>query len=127
MNRAGTRTVSGILENLDQNSDVRFGILPKVISIRGTGKLAPPLWLVAFHELTEAYGKIDAGKQYGGPNGTHQEAFDREAILRGQRQGRGICSLGGVPEATFLKLGPKNTAIHLSGPWPYTGVQQRTN
>lgn len=142
--RAGTRTLSGLLENLDQNTDVRFpkgiaasslppsgiadvvGILPKVISISATDRLAPPLWRIAFHERAEAYGKIDAGKQYRGPNGAHQEAPDRESILRGQRPWLSIYNLGGVPEATFLKLGPKNSAISLSGLWPYKGVQQST-
>lgn len=141
--RSGTRALTGILENLDRNRDERYtkgkpdselpptgiddvvGILPKVISISSTNRLAPPLWLIAFHELAEAYAKIDGGKQYGGTRGAHQESLDREAILRGQRTGLSAYNLGGVPEATFLKLGPKNTAIYLSGPWPYKDVQQQ--
>jgi hypothetical protein len=140
--RAGTRQLNGLLENLDKNPDIRYqkgpsslppsgiddnvGILSKVITISGPLKTAPPLWLIAFHELAEAYSKIDGGKQYGGPQGAHQEALTREAILRGQRLWLSRYNLGGVPEATFLKLGPKNTAIYLAGPWDYKDVQQRT-
>ena len=141
--RAGTRTLTGVLENLDRNSDVRLkggkgnsslppqgvddvvGILPKVIAISSTSKMPPPLWLTAFHELVEAYGKIDGGMQYGGPGGAHQAALNREGVLRGQRGYLERYNLGGVPESTFLKLGPKNSAIYLSGPWPYKGVDQR--
>jgi len=141
--RSGTRTLTGLLENLDRNPDERYtkgkpnselppagvddvvGILPKVISISSTNKLPPPLWLIAFHELAEAYAKIDGGKLYGGTQGAHQEALDREAILRSQRTGLSAFNLGGEPEATFLKHGPKNRAIYLSGPWPYKDVQQQ--
>jgi RHS repeat-associated protein len=39
-------------------------------------------WAVVFHELAEAFAKIDHGKQY---EAAHQEALDRELKLRDQR------------------------------------------
>ena len=71
------------------------------------------------------YANIDGGKQYGGTDGAHQEAVNRESVLRGQRGYLGRFNLGGVPESMFLKLGPNNSAMYLSGPWRYQGVDQR--
>jgi RHS repeat-associated protein len=46
-----------------------------------TLKLAPN-WTTTFHELAEAYAKVEHGKRYAE---AHQEAVDRESLLRDQR------------------------------------------
>jgi hypothetical protein len=46
-----------------------------------TLKLAPN-WTTTFHEIAEAYAKIEHSKKYAG---AHQEAIDRETRLRDQR------------------------------------------
>lgn len=135
--RAGTRPLEGLVDNLDGNPDNRYtkgkpdsqmppsgidnnvGVLPKVISISGPDKLAPPLWLIVFHELAEAYAKVDGSKQYLGAKGAHQEALDRETNLRTQRPSLSVYSSGGAPDAIFLKLGPKNSVRYVSGVWNY--------
>jgi hypothetical protein len=92
--------------NLDNNPDDRFNMLrppgktdqskPKkgiddevALNISGRAErlsftnLKPALMeSVVFHELAEAYGKVEHNKQYAA---AHQEAIDRETRLREQR------------------------------------------
>jgi hypothetical protein len=56
--------------NLTRTSNTKFGVSPE--------------WTVAFHELAEAYEKIDGGKGGSYQDG-HNAAYDRELTLRNQR------------------------------------------
>jgi RHS repeat-associated protein len=56
--------------NLTRTSNTKFGVAPE--------------WTVAFHELAEAYEKIDGGKG-GSYAAGHNAALQREETLRGQR------------------------------------------
>ena len=56
--------------NLTRTSNTKFGVAPE--------------WTVAFHELAEAYEKIDGGKGGSYQDG-HNAAYDRELTLRNQR------------------------------------------
>jgi RHS repeat-associated protein len=56
--------------NLTRTSRTKFGVAPE--------------WTVAFHELAEAYEKIDGGKGGSYQDG-HNAAYDRELTLRNQR------------------------------------------
>jgi len=49
---------------------------------------------VAFHELAEAYAKVDHGKNY---DSAHQEAIDREQALRDQRPNLNLQNPGSGP------------------------------
>jgi hypothetical protein len=63
----------------------------------GGGGIPPPYWLVAFHELAEAYAKIDGHAQTYAEG--HNAAIRREEILRIQRPGlaKYIPGWGGNP------------------------------
>jgi RHS repeat-associated protein len=57
---------------------------PKVTRASNTNLKVSPEWTVAFHELAEAYEKIDGGKG-GSYEAGHNAAFQRELELRDQR------------------------------------------
>jgi hypothetical protein len=107
------------IANLDRNPDDRYstgkspkdlpakgiddqiGINPKDAVFKDSQGRLVPLSSLIFHELAEAYGKVDGGKAYGdfqtlgvvggaiaiGPpeQGAHNEAVRRELRLRSQR------------------------------------------
>ena len=89
---------------------------PNVITISGNGLQPAKLSSMLFHELAEAFAKIDGGKQYGGPQGAHWDAIGRENLLRMQRLGLYYYNLGGVPQTTFYQRLPRNRVRYLSGP-----------
>jgi len=65
----------------------QIGINPKDAVFRDQGHIVPLSSLI-FHELAEAYAKIDEHKQYvnkDGSPGAHDEAAQREMTLRSQR------------------------------------------
>jgi RHS repeat-associated protein len=51
-------------------------------SVSTTNLKLAPNWTTTFHELAEAYAKVESGKKYAE---AHQEAIDRETRLRNQR------------------------------------------
>ena len=57
---------------------------PKVTQVSNTSLKIAPEWTVAFHELAEAYEKIDGGKG-GSYEAGHNAALQRELQLRDQR------------------------------------------
>ena len=57
---------------------------PKITRVSHTGLKVAPEWTVAFHELAEAYEKIDGGKG-GSYEAGHNSALQRELKLRIQR------------------------------------------
>ena len=107
------------IANLDRNSDDRYskgktakdlpakgiddqvGINPKDAVFRDSQGRLVPLSSLIFHELAEAYAKVDGGKAYGDfqtlgvvdgaiaiglpQQGAHNEAVQRELMLRSQR------------------------------------------
>jgi RHS repeat-associated protein len=98
---AGTMTVDYVV-NLDKNPDARYSMgksdnskppsgIDDIVAINRNpnGKLKSltnlqlaPLYTVAFHELAEAFAKIDGGAQY---KDAHTDAMKREDALREQR------------------------------------------
>jgi RHS repeat-associated protein len=100
---------TGGVSNLDNKPDWRFpngksskflpppgvdcavGIDPSIKYIdAATGTLNVSSAAIAFHELAEAYGKVDLGKPYvqkGGGAGAHEYARQREKTLNKQRPG----------------------------------------
>jgi RHS repeat-associated protein len=104
----GLRSLAGddSIQNLDNKADWRYGkgksakdkpppgvddqigINPKDAVYRDSKGHIVPLSSMIFHELAEAYAKIDGGKQYvnkDGSAGAHDEAAQRELTLRRQR------------------------------------------
>jgi hypothetical protein len=95
------------VENLDNRADWRYGkgkgpehlppagvdaavtIDPSITYVdRATGTKRVSLGALAFHELAEAYAKIDKNMPYvqrGGGPGAHEDARQREQKLLGQR------------------------------------------
>jgi hypothetical protein len=68
--------------------DDQVGINPKDAIFRDSQGHIVPLSSLIFHELAEAYAKVDGGKQYvnrDGSPGAHDEAVRREQTLRSQR------------------------------------------
>jgi RHS repeat-associated protein len=105
---AGIRPLNGGVENLDINPDWRtmgnpktpsnlpsggiadiIGINPSIsYTDSATGTLSVARAAIAFHELAEAYGKINLGMPYiqkGGGPGAHDYAKRREQTLIAQR------------------------------------------
>jgi RHS repeat-associated protein len=103
----GLRSLSGddSVENLDNKTDWRYGkgksgkdkpaagiddqigINPQEAVFRDSKGNLVPLSSLIFHELAEAYAKVDEGKQYVNKNGSlgAHEAVKREMKLRSQR------------------------------------------
>ncbi|HEY6332028.1 MAG TPA: SPOR domain-containing protein [Blastocatellia bacterium] len=64
----------------------------------GAGR-AVPLWIIAFHELAEAYSKVALGLQYlpaAANEGAHELALKRESILRSERPSDGLVLTDGT-------------------------------
>ena len=58
---------------------------PNMTRVSNTNHQVAPEWTVAFHELAEAFEKIDGGKG-GSYAAGHNAALQREMILRDQRR-----------------------------------------
>jgi hypothetical protein len=88
--------------------DRQIGFDPRVESVSETQLKSATKSSTVFHELAEAYAKVEHGKKYAQ---AHQEAIDREKRLRDQRPYLKAHNPGAGPGDKHEQLQPTKAII----------------